>query len=285
MMSKPNEIDVLNFVEGRLSDSETAQFLAKLRDNPELAQAVKTMQAAHLPIKEAYEQEPLPPVPEALRQRVEKLVDAKNDGLVKHEASQAKKVNQTNKPVLSRFALAACLLASVGLGALVSSQILQSTPSATPIASNTQSLATPLHDRLVKRIADYQSLYVENTVASLSDTRNEDADALLASIQQRANAHIVKPDFSSHGYEFARAQELGFEGDTLVQLVYRKPGNAPLALCYMPDTNAKDQDLHLLPQEQLTSASWVVNQQHFVLVADESKDVLRQMHQETLELL
>ena len=175
---------------------------------------------------------------------------------------------------------AACLAAGIGVGALLSQLFVPINQSASPVSTAQTSPTTgeSKHHRLVKRIADYQSLYVENTVATLSETRLDDANSLLDSTATGGEQNYVVPNFSSFGYEFARAQELGFEGQTLVQLVYRKPGTTPLALCFMPDDGAQSLPVNLSEHHQLAAASWVANQHHYVLVAEESNDVLTQLY-------
>jgi len=167
----------------------------------------------------------------------------------------------------------------VCVGALVTSLYVQRNINNTVLSASQSAneLAPSDHKRLVQRIADYQSLYIENTVVSVSDTRVADAMRLLESVNERGGMATGIPDFSAFGYEFARAQELGFEGQTLLQLVYRKPGSPPLAFCYMQDANAETQAVILERYHQLNGASWIEHQQHYVLLADESNMLLEEM--------
>jgi len=277
---KYSEVDILNYVDGNLNDIETAEFLATLRTDPELARAVAAMQGSELPIRQAYQQNPLPPAPDALRDHVEKLVSDANADQLNLNLSDSKK----RTGLKAGLGFAACVFLGVCIGALLS-QVYRQNNDTNPNLSAALSSATQprsVHDRLVKRVADYQSLYVENTVASLSTTRVDDAQTLLAAISQRTGAQLSIMDFSSYGYEFARAQELGFEDQTVVQLVYRKTGTAPLALCFMPDNNTPSKPLEMSQLNQLNTASWIANNKHHILVADEDNATLQQLYKHTL---
>jgi len=383
---KYSEVDILNFVEGRFNDVQTADFLAEHRSNPELAAAVQRMQASLVPINKAYQQQAMPPVPESIRQKLELLKSAEtskhddtktitpenknSDGSDNHnsnsngsnskvapinaaaeinaEATHTEKAAHAESNVantidtgnvidaltaneagneselrnsrsqnrihpnsnsrfgkLSTMGLAACLVSGIGIGAIASQLYIKQNatqqntqPQNSLTAAGQQSAQltdATTHHRWVERVADYQTLYVANTVANLSETRVADANKLIASVtgtssdasaqsqslgQSLGQSEVQTkiPDFSDHGYQFARAQELGFEGKTLVQLVYSKPGDTPLALCFMAESDVKDLPVKLSKHHQLNAASWITDNQHFVLVADESDAVLNQMH-------
>jgi len=290
------EVDILNFVEGNLDDDQTAAFLAQQRNDPDLAEAVKAIQASQLPISQAYHQQRLPPVPTALREQVEHLASetapANLSANTKNNNSGAEATHydvSSNRVVkhpsesrigkLTTIGLVASLIAGVGIGALAMQHYLKDDAKWSAGFERPDALldSTATHARLVKRIADYQSLYVENTVAKVSESRVDDAKQLLDSIDVREGAEMHIPDFSTFGYQFARAQELGFEGQTLVQLVYRRSGSAPLALCFMPDSETQSLPLTASKHHSLNAASWVTENLHYVLVADEPHAVLEQM--------
>ncbi len=291
---KYSEIDILNFVDGCLNDAQTAEFLAELRVNPELANLVELMQASKLPIDKAYEQESQTPVPPALRNRVAALIvdNARANNAEKpQEQSGESALKQVEVPNandtavtrssdgLAKLGWAVCLLAGVAIGVVMSPIYSQFKNAA--VSDNTQTLAEisalQSHERFVARVADYQSLYVENTVSAVSDSRLQQAQLLLQSLSSRSAVQTGIPDFTAYGYEFARAQELGFEGEVLVQLVYRKPGAIPLAFCYMPKASHPNLAKQVSQHHQLQAVSWIEDSQQFVIVADESQAILRKM--------
>lgn len=315
---KYTEIDILNFVEGRFNDVQTAQIIAEQRTDPALAKAVEAIQASQVPIDHAYQQQRLPPVPESIRNQLDLLlsnytesdqqecvvenrlakstVARENDDELRTAGSVHEEYNSTTRMgkfwmgKFSAYGLAACLVSGIGIGAVTTKLYVQQVQNGSTELH--QQVAQPIeqdkHDRLVKRIADYQSLYVENTVAGVTDVQINKAIDLVGSAswtKMRANkaktddkGQFGVPDFSAFGYQFVRAQELGFEGQPLIQLVYSKVGFSPLALCFMPDTHVQKRSINLSSHRELTVASWVKKYHHYILVAKEPDSVLTQMH-------
>ena len=178
-----------------------------------------------------------------------------------------------------RLAAAACLVASFAAGhVLTSSGALDAagrtlaglvpgtgeTPRATPDLIAADAL-------WVERVADYQSLYVPETVGDAGGL--EAGRRTLERIARETGLATGIPDLSAFGYAFARAQRLGYEGDPLVQLVYTAPGKLPLALCHMPRDGA-DAPLVTAERSGLATASWAAAGQRFVLVGEESPERL-----------
>jgi len=301
-----SELDVLDFVEGRLDDQQTAEFLAQLRVDPDLAAAVETMQASQLPIAQAYKLHDTPPVPEALRRQVDALTasyefEEKRQGSstgsvvtdrtsinpVTNDGIQHSAKSRIGK--LTAMGLTACLISGIAIGTLATKSYLQQNLKHNNIVSieldAELSFNELKHNRLVKRIASYQSLYVENTVANLSATPIDDAAELLKSIDNSGHLPSSIPDFSALGYQFARAQELGFEGQALVQLVYKKTGSAPLALCFMRDAAMQSLPMVVSQHHGLNAASWVTDGHHYVLVAEEPNAVMKQLYDAASDIL
>ncbi len=280
---KFDESDVLAYVEDRLSDADKSAFLEAVRNNEELAEQVKHMRNSMLPIEEAYRRRQSPPVPESLRHSVNALVNAQHA----HHKPLRTRVKTSSGAWSNNTGLVACVVAGLCVGALATmlytQKIGQGLPPVAQVdSSSKQGSSNYDHERLVQRIADYQSLYIESTVANVSESRLDDAQQLLASIATKVGMQTGIPDFSAFGYEFARAQELGFEGSTLVQLVYRKPGSSPLAFCYMQGEELAAQEVKLKRHHQLNAASWIEDGHHYVLLADETNKVLQQMHDAAL---
>lgn len=300
------EVDILNFVEGHFDDQQTAQILGQIRIDSKLAAAVEAMQVSQLPIAQAYERESTPSVPQALRNQIDALTQASQlhetkrksltDSLATRDENSAPSTAESNHhdtktrfSKLTKIGLVACLVSGVGIGTVATQIYLQQNSNETSSASvNTeagQSSGELRHERLVNRVADYQSLYVENTVANLSESPTSDALKLLESIDSLGDSPTRLPDFSELGYEFARAQELGFEGKTLVQLVYRKPGSAPLALCFMPDSKTRPLTLKVSMHHGLNAAGWVADNRHYVLIAQESDAIMKRLYDTASDVL
>lgn len=272
-----SETDILDYIEGRLGNTEAAALENHQRNNPEFASMVEAMRASNIPIAEAYNRQPLPPVPESVKQTLQQAAANIKVPAATANADLAKPAKATwfSKVSGKNWLVAACLAAGVGIGGLLSLQ-LANTPSVITNASHQDMPES--HAAWVQRVADYQSLYVEQTVSALSANNEQNAMALLQKIKSSAGIAVAIPDFSALGYEFARAQQLGFEGQTLVQLVYRKPGTTPMALCFMRADKQPELAMLTSTHHHLLAASWIQQEQQFVLVADESVADIKKLH-------
>ena len=136
----------------------------------------------------------------------------------------------------------------------------------------------------VERPADYQSSYVANTV---NDPLPNQVDAvqLLDAIELRSRMRTGIPDLSEQGYEFVRAQELGYMDNPLVQLVHNKPGALPLALCYKPSNDGSETELTLEKYHGLNTASWTDRGQRYVIVGSEGTGELQKLYISVIKLL
>jgi len=253
-----SETDLLKYCDGELSKERADRLRNATRHDPELAAALDAMEASRLPYKAAYAQQPVPPLPDELRSQVHNWATLASTLPTSEKSSRL--------APWQRVATAACLIACVGLGYAIATQVDRL---AKPTVDVTAAHMSPenIQAAWVERVADYQSLYVENTVKNIKNGQI-DAHALFDDIAQRSTIRAGIPDFSAAGYHFVRAQELGYMNEPLIQLVYMKSGTTPLALCYMPADDAADAPLALATHHGLGTASWVMAGQRFVLVAD-----------------
>jgi len=185
---KYTDVQILDFVEGRLSEEQASKLAAEQNTDPELAQTIEAMRVSQLPIAEAYNQQKLPPVPLALVEQFgttslgKSTPDAVSTTAVSNSAKSTAtaatdqatpSARQTHHSKRAWFGMAACLVSGLGIGALATQYSQQensiSPGGTTPLAATEDH--QQMHQRLVKRVADYQSLYVETTVANLSETR------------------------------------------------------------------------------------------------------------------
>ncbi len=230
-------------------------------------------------IQAAYEQSSIPAVPDSLKNYLDGLVD------VSSQETLAQDTADSSAGGWGRYAaMAACVCVGIAGGVLLSQFGLQKTVpnrttvvAATDIAS-TGITSTSVHQTWVQRVADYQSLYTEKTIAALSPTREADALRLLETVNQLKPTRTGIPDLTEFGYTFARAQQLGFNGTPLVQLVYAKPGSAPMAFCYMSGDTGTQREFQVADVHGLGTASWATGGQHFVLVGDEPASVMSEIH-------
>ena len=278
---KPTDDDLVLYADNALSEERKQRLLDAAAHDAELADTMAALDASQLPYKTAFEQQTLPPVPEQLRNDIGNLVKVTRNDHADNEPDNSK----PRKTWLIPAAQAACLLLSVGVGFGIGvNQNKHTGDKESSIVSTAETEYTDQnnqHREWVNRVADYQTLYVANTVNEITPDLPATKEKL-ARIAKATGIRTTLPDLSATGYEFVRAQELGYNGKTLVQLVYSKEGHTPLALCFMPSFGEKDQHVKLGDRHGLGTASWITDNQYFVIVADESAEALKQIYSAAL---
>jgi anti-sigma factor RsiW len=282
---KYSDEDLVRYADNTISAERRHRLLDAAEHDAELANTLAALDASKLPFKAAFDQQPLPPVPPALRNEVATLVGVAGSDNVSRLDVTGKKGRSSTYPRWPLYlAQAACLALCVGIGFVIGTAN-QSIPDGNSVELNVTAdgntgSALGTQRQWVERVADYQTLYVENTVANLEPDL-PGALAQLDTLGQASGVKVAVPDLSDAGYQFARVQELGFEGQALVQVVYTSDGKAPLALCYMLANGELDEHLVLSSRHGLGTASWITDNQRFVVVADESEETLRELYQIT----
>ena len=259
-MKSYSDEDILRYVDGDMDEQSASQLRNDINNDPELSQRVDAMLASQLPYSMAYKLNPAPEMPESLRQTVSVWSDVARNSSLQPQAA---------KPWGMKVAAVA---AAVGLSFALGFGTANLRGNGQIAVNNPVIHGQTTEDTLwVQRVADYQSLYVAQTVSDIQGGRAK-ADELLArpEIKDVMNAQI--PDLSDYNYQFVRAQQLGFQGQPLIQLVYTSPGKKPLALCFMPSQGEDKNTITVALHEDLGSASWRTTSQRFVIVADESQE-------------
>ena len=290
--------DLVLYADRNLGAEREQQLLEAAEHDPELAKKLAALDASRLPFRQAYEKQPLPPVPNQLRANIKGLLkEAGNEPVVYSKSSGAPEAAdntsvghnvasiESARKTTRRFtgaplfaAQAACVLLSVAAGFLIGTHQSGEQPSNDQVAVSDALPAHALQQAWVERVADYQTLYVPNTVSHIEADLTASMEKLNG-LGQSTGMRTAIPDLSESGYHFARVQELGYEGKTLVQVVYSKPGHTPLALCFMPADGAVGLPLQIGERHGLGTASWVDGDQRFVIVADESPENLTALYQ------
>lgn len=267
------DTDLVLYADGLLSPARKQQMQVIAETNSSLANTLKALEASRLPFKSAFDHQTLPPVPDSLRSNVHDwsnvVREAYRPGEIKYSSPQ----HRSRHWLFRGLHKAVCLVACICVGYTVGVTSHQPLMSGSPVTAQQRSG----HLTWVERVVNYQSLYVANTTLDIE----VDWPAAMRAIDELAVStgmatHI--PDLTQAGYEFARIQELGFEGQPLVQLIYNRKGHLPLALCFMPAGGESEAVLRFAPYAHLTAADWIVNDQRFVLVGDESEVVLRSIY-------
>lgn len=273
----PTDDDLVLYAEGVLSQERRQQLIDASKNNPDLAETLAALDASRLPFKQAFDQQAVPAVPDALKNSVRDLIKEKAENNL---ISVRDKSTFSQWPL--RFAQAACLALCIGAGYVTG--ITQGDNLSLVAGGDTdtagQGANADLQVAWVQRVVDYQSLYVANTVGNVEVDLNASLRQL-EKLSESSGMRTAIPDLSEAGYTFTRAQELGFDGTPLVQLVYTKEGHTPLALCFMPADGDSDQAANIAQQRGLGAVDWIVDDQRFVIVADESVEAMERLYKAT----
>ncbi len=133
--------------------------------------------------------------------------------------------------------------------------------------------------RWVDAIAQYQSLYVRETLTGTIQSSVQAQGIVRAFAQSSQLPDFMTPDLSSQGLIFQRAQRLNFDNIPLLQIVYLPAEGRPLALCAMPAIPLKlvptADSSQPLASHGMTSSYWQRNGLAWVVVADWSPERLQ----------
>ena len=126
-------------------------------------------------------------------------------------------------------------------------------------------------DTWVDVVASYQALYVPATLSGAVQAAEVTA-AVISSFEAEAGlslAGVTEVD----GLTFKRAQTLGIDGRTLLQLAYVTSDGTPVAFCLTP-VSEKDQVAQASITYGLQAVNWIHNGTGFVLIGDLPSDRL-----------
>ena len=262
-MSFHNDEDVMRYVDGTMDDDTAKQFKAEAQTDSELSNKIDAMRVSKLPYFTAYKNSSPPPLPENVKKTISNWVQVANDA--------PRKDPTTNKNIVSTVLVSSAICLSFLLG-FAASKLTDNTALFNSVQFDNDASDTAW----VQRIANYQTLYGENTVNTLeADHIRAHSKLNTLSVSSGLASHI--PDLSEYGYNFVRVQELEYDDKPLVQLMYKSTGNKPLALSFMPSDGLTRLTLRFARHEDLTSASWRLPNQRFVVIAEEPTESLEQI--------
>ncbi|MCX4162450.1 MULTISPECIES: anti-sigma factor [Paraburkholderia] len=239
---KPDEIQLLAYVNGELPAHERAEIEQALRSSPDVAEQVALLHASQLPYREAFARQKLPPVPAGLAQKIDDLARAAaqkdstpqsgaNDPVMPQVPGAAPAA-----PVRSRLRFAPAWLAVAFVaGAFVCGAVLRLGPGA---AASLQSGSVGNEGSArswVVAAAGYQQLYSRDTLEYV-DGNADLSKKTLDEIRSEDGLAVNIPDLRAAGLTFKRVQRLRFGDKALVQIVYLPQQGAPVALCVMKET-------------------------------------------------
>ena len=285
--------DIRAWVDGELNEQRASEIGSAVLASKSLQDTAAQLRASQLPYREAYEQVPVPDVPESLRLSIQQL----NDPVMQHSEGQsatARNHGVQNLPKTSAnnsFFKMAGIAASVMMAGLIGylAGVNTNEQVADPSAPNTVANAisepdspafvetSPQSENFAQTVAAYQKFYVRET---LKGTAPPNPLKVTERLADQTDMQVLIPQLE--GYEFMRAQRLSVDGELLLQLVYLGAEGAPLALCYLatPDSSAET-DTILEKHHGLNTAEWRHNGHRFVIVSDAPEQKLEELSQST----
>jgi len=255
------------WVDGELDASRATQVQQAVSNSAELTEMTASLRASQLPYPDAMETAPAPDVPVELQQKIEDMLN---------ENESLSESGTTPTPAKTNSIMAASLVAAIGMAITAAGgYFVGSQRAIAPIDSNA-SIAESLG--FARAVASYQGFYVRETVEGTSDSN---VSQLSARMLNQNDLKVEVPDFSAQGLQFVRAQQLGYGGQPVVQLVYLGNDGLPVAFCYMPEASGFS-EVVFANHFGLETAEWVDNNQRFVIVANVDKSNITALYQSAL---
>lgn len=275
--------DIRAWVDGELDEPQATQVANAVFSDDRLQQSADKLYASQLPYREAYEQIPVPDVPDSLRIKIEALQNpAAKHSIVQNSNSQ--NPNRLNLPTdaannssFKIVGIAASMIMAALLGYLAGAKTAQVTPAA---STAVDALMHPKN--FAQTVAAYQAFYVRDT---LKGTVAPNPAKVSERLANHTGMQVVIPEFED--FKFIRAQRLSFGGRILLQLVYLGDEGRPLALCYMANFEGETgkqsngtETTKLQNHHGLNTAEWQHNGHRFVIVSgDVSEKNLNELSQ------
>jgi len=255
--------ELREWIDGELDAERSDIIEAAVSNSAELQDLAESLQASRLPYQEAFDAAPFPDLPEGLRQNIDSMI----------ESSEELPTKRKGFPIpLAAAGLLVAAMAGYLFGSVKNQNETIDPAAVASIAS------TATSDNFSEIVANYQALYVRETVAG---TTNNNVQALTARLLEDSDLELQVPDLTKHGYQFIRAQQLAFNGQPLVQLVYLGDTGLPLAFCFMAEEGGAS-DLVLETHHGLHTAEWSVADKRFVIVSDADNTQLKEMYQTSM---
>lgn len=245
--------ELLQWVDGELDPARAEQVSLAVQRDAGLAQMTENLRASQLHYKEARDTI-VPGVPEDVRDRVGVLLD------------------ESQSPARVSGLMVASLVAGMAVACLCG--YLVGSNSANPVNSSSISASMGF----AEAVASYQTFYVRETVEG---TTNSNVNAVSTRLLEQQDLEVQVPDLSEQGYQFLRAQQLTFNGEPVVQLVYLAEEGLPVALCYMPlqsGSETKSDTAVFANYFGLNTVEWTTADSRIVIVSNSRKDHLKALH-------
>ncbi|MGZ7178174.1 anti-sigma factor family protein [Burkholderia gladioli] len=267
---KPDDSTLIAYADGELDAAGAASVEQALAESSELRESVARLRASRLPYQDAFAAQKLPPLPDALRLRVEAMASAAQAQSA--AAAQAQPREQEAVPASAKVVplparrnrpmlwLAAAFVA----GAFCAGLVQQFAAGGFGAGRGPTLAAGGAKKPWISVAADYQQLYTRDTVANLTPDPAV-AAKIVGEIRSDDGIRLRVPDLSMAGMRFKAIDRLRYDGKPLVQIVYLPEHGVPVALCVMKDARP-DQGIAQHEMHGMTVVAWRQNELSYALI-------------------
>lgn len=256
--------ELREWVDGETDAERSGVIADAVSNSADLQDLVESLEVSRLPYREAYDAAPYPDMPDGLRQNVDAMLASSGEAQVKR--------NRFPIP------LAAAGLLIAAMAGYLFGTFKDQNGTVDPGTFASTNTSTNTFESFAQAVASYQALYVRET---LEGTVNNNVQAVAARLLEEADLKLQVPDLTGHGFEFVRAQQLSYNSQPLVQLVYLGDTGLPLAFCFMAEDGGAS-DLVLARHHGLQTAEWSGADKRFVIVSDTDNAQLEELYQTSM---
>ncbi|MEH6457914.1 MAG: hypothetical protein V7749_16420 [Cocleimonas sp.] len=201
----PQAALLLGYVDKQLSPEEITEVETLLDNDPKALVFVETLGASQLPFAESFE-----------------FLLEDQDSAVENTILENASSNRINsEPKRNSLQWSASIAASLMLGLVIGYGVFSSTTDSTQ------------GNNWVTEVANYQLLYVRDTVTTAPTLSDSQHIALQTKLSKALNSDLHIPNLQQQKLTFKRGQILDIEGEPLIQLVYLPDDGLPIALCIL----------------------------------------------------
>ncbi len=233
-----DDTTLIAYADGALDAAGVVAVERELAESPAVRESVARLRASRLPIREAFAAQQLPPLPEALRRRIEAGLAAQPAARRRHPG-----------PWLAAAFVAGAFCAGL-VQQLVANGVGERGAPALLAGTGTTAAKKPW----ISVAADYQQLYTRDTLAGVTPDPAV-AGRIVAAVRTDDGIGLRVPDLAAAGLAFKSVDRLRYDGKPLVQIVYLPEHGTPVALCVVKDARA-DQAIARRELHGMTVLTW-----------------------------
>lgn len=245
---KIDDTTILQYVEHELPNHEIQIFESIMANDLELEQKVLAVRASQLPYQAAFSAENLAEPPEQLREQIKQLT-----GVAAY----------TPKPYTEKRTW--LMVASI-IFALISGPLAVQGVKELGRTNELRQWYVYGRKPLIDAMIQYQALYIRSTVENVNQTMSE-AMHVVDGFNQATSRNLSIPRFDDLDYSFRRAQELAFENQSIIQMVYLSDKGKPIALCATKSEGMEAQ-VKVYQYAGMNSLIWVRDGIAYMLMGD-----------------